>query len=285
MEKNLKFIAVVKQLENKKFLIKYPDFEGISSVAEKEESIEKVAAGILNTKIQELKDEKIEIPVPMGIVEVQKLLQEGEFTVFVSPKSSSKPILDKENLKNTFDSIRDKSFKENAEKIYAKSEEVIKDKIGNNVKEENYNLIGTAGGVLFAISSLLPIVGANVPFFGKIRIGFFNLSELEAYRDILDMTGKIFMIRFVVLLMVMSGLFTAYSAFYKKQFYLKHAVSISIGLFVITFIYVFLQLMRIESEVRKYIGLSYAWFGLFIAVVLIGISFVLMNKKNPVEEE
>ena len=135
MEKNQKYIAIVKQLENKKFLIKFPDFEGISSVAEKEESIEKVAGGMLNTKIQELKDEKIELPVPMGIVQVQKLLQEGEFTVFVSPKNISKPIIDKENLKNTFDTLRDKSFKENVEKIYSKSEEVIKDKIGNNVKE------------------------------------------------------------------------------------------------------------------------------------------------------
>ena len=87
MEKTQKYIAVVKQLENQKFLIKFPDFEGVSSVAEKEESIEKVASGILNTKIQELKDEKIELPVPMGIVQVQKLLQEGEFTIFISPKA------------------------------------------------------------------------------------------------------------------------------------------------------------------------------------------------------
>ncbi len=285
MEKTQKYIAVVKQLENQKFLIKFPDFEGISSVAEKEESIEKVASGILNTKIQELKDEKIELPAPMGIVQVQKLLQEGEFTIFISPKSSSKPIIDKENLKNTFDALRDKSFKENVEKIYSKSEEVIKDKIGTNVKEENYNLIGTAGGALFAVSSLLPVVGANVPFFGTLRIGFFNLSELEAYKDILDMTGRIFMIRFVILLMVMSGLFTAYSAFYKKYFYLKNAVCISAGLFAVTFVYVFFQIMRIESEVRKYVGLSYAWFGLFIAVVLMGISFVLINKNKTAEEE
>lgn len=155
MEKNQKYIAIVKQLENKKFLIKFPDFEGISSVAEKEESIEKVAGGMLNTKIQELKDEKIELPVPMGIIQVQKLLQEGEFTVFVSPKNISKPIIDKENLKNTFDTLRDKSFKENVEKICSKSEEMIKDKIGNNVKEENYNLIGTAGGILFAVSAVV----------------------------------------------------------------------------------------------------------------------------------
>ena len=285
MEKVQKYIAVVKQLENKKFLIKFPDFEGISSVAEKEESIEKVAGGMLNTKIQELKDEKIELPVPMGIVQVQKLLQEGEFTVFVSPKNISKSIIDKENLKNTFDTLRDKSFKENVEKICSKSEEMIKDKIGNNVKEENYNLIGAAGGALFAVSALLPVVGANVPFFGNIRIGFFNLSELEAYSDILDMTGKMFMIRFVILLMVMSGLFTAYTAFYKKYLYLKTAVSISAGLFAVTFAYVFFQIMRIESEVRKYVGLSYAWFGFFVALVLMIISFVLINKKKTAEEE
>lgn len=48
MEKTLnKYIAVIKQLENGKFSISFPDFEGITALAEKEESIEKVAKGIL----------------------------------------------------------------------------------------------------------------------------------------------------------------------------------------------------------------------------------------------
>ena len=286
MENVQKFIAVVKQLENKKFAIKFPDFEGISSVAEKEESIEKVASGMLRTKLQELKDEKLEIPVPMGIGEVQKLLKEGEFTIFISAKNVknfSLP-LDKDEIKNTFDNLRDKSFKENIEKIRTKSEEIIKDKIGNNVKEENHYLIGVGGGVLFAISALLPIVGAHVPFFGNIRIGFFNLATLEDYNDFIDISGKIFMIRFVILLLVMSGLFTAYSAYTKKDFYFKSAVSMSVGLFIVTFMYVFFQMMKIESEVRKYVGFSYAWLGMFIAVVLIIISFVLTNKKSTKTE-
>lgn len=285
MEKVQKYVAIVKQMENKKFSIKFPDFEGISSVAEKEESIEKVAVGMLNTKLQELREEKIEIPTPMGIVQVQKLLEEGEFTIFVSPKANSKPLIDKENLKNTIDSLRDKSFKENVDKIRSKSEEVIKEKIGTNVKEENYNLIGAAGGALFALSAMLPIVGARIPIIGKIRIGFFNLSALEDYSDIIDMSGKIFMIRFIVLLMIISGAFTAYSAYTKKYFYFKSAVMSTAGLFIVTFLYVFIQLMRIEAEIRKYVGLSYAWFGMFVALALIIVSFVLINKKETTKEE
>lgn len=138
-----KYIAVIKQLENKKFLIKFPDFEGVSGIAEKEESIERVAKGILNIKLQELKYEKIEIPAPMGIGEVQKLLQDGEFTTFVFTKDE-KNILNKDNLKETFDNIREKSeellkgdIKENMSKIYSKSEEIVQNKIGENIKSEN----------------------------------------------------------------------------------------------------------------------------------------------------
>lgn len=281
MEKTQKFIAVVKQLENKKFAIKFPDFEGISSVAEKEESIEKVAVGMLSTKLQELKDEKIEIPNPMGIMEVQKLLKEGEFTVFVSPKMNFKSLIDKEEIKHAFENLKDKPFKENVEKVSLKSKEVIKNKIGNNVKEENYNLIGTAGGILFALSPLLlPVVGARVPFYGKIRIGFLNLATLEDYSDFIDVSGKIFMIRFVILLLVMSGIFSAYSAYTKKDFYFKSAVSISAGLFAVTFLYIFIQFMRIESEIRKYVGFSYAWLGMFAGLLLIVVSFVLTYKKE-----
>ncbi len=35
-----KFIVVVKQLENGKFAIRFPDFEGITALAEREEGIE-----------------------------------------------------------------------------------------------------------------------------------------------------------------------------------------------------------------------------------------------------
>ena len=46
----INYIAVVKQLESGKFLISFPDFEGITTTAETEESIQDVAAGVIKTK-------------------------------------------------------------------------------------------------------------------------------------------------------------------------------------------------------------------------------------------
>ncbi|WP_300393588.1 hypothetical protein [Fusobacterium sp.] len=286
-----KFIVVVKQLENGKFAIRFPDFEGITALAEREEGIEKVALGTLKTKLQEIKDENIEIPTPKGIVEVQKTLTEGEFTTYISVEDS-KPIINKENLKGTLNNFRNKSeeilkgdFKENVEKIYNKSEEIVKDKIGNNVKKENYHFIGMIGGILFALSAFLPIISVNIPFFGlKVRVGVTSLSNLKDFQEFVDVSKQVFAIWFVVILIVMSGIFVAYSAYNKHNFYFKSGFAISGGLFIATFLYVFIQFMRLESEVRGYAGFSFAWVGLLIALILMGISFILTNKKEEEKE-
>ena len=216
-----KYIAVIKQLENGKFSISFPDFEGITALAEKEESIEKVAKGILKTKLQELKDENIEFPAPKSIVEVQKLLGEGEFTTYVSISNEAKAIINKENLKGAINNIRSKSeeimkgdLKENVEKFYNKSEEIVKDKIGNNVKSENYHFIGMIGGIIYALSAFLPIITVSIPFFNmKMRLGAANISDLKEIGGFVDVSKQIFAVRFIVILVIMSGIFAAYSAY------------------------------------------------------------------------
>ena len=288
-----KYIAVVKQLENGKFSISFPDFEGITALAEKEESIEKVAKGILKTKLQELKDENIELPAPKSIIEVQKLLGEGEFTTYVSISNDTKPIINKENLKGAINTIRSKSeeimkgdLKENVEKFYNKSEEIVKEKIGNNVKSENYHSIGMIGGIIYALSAFLPIITVNIPFFNmKMRLGATNISDLKEIGGFVDVSKQIFAIRFIVILIIMSGIFTAYSAYRKHNFYFKSAFAISGGLFLVVLIYVFAQLLGLEKEVREYVGFSYAWLGFLIALILMGISFILTNKKEEKTED
>ena len=293
MEKsNIRYIAVIKQLENGKFSVRFPDFEGIMAVAEKEESIEKVAKGILKTKLQELKDENIEISNPKGIVEVQKELEEGEFTTYISI-DDTKSFINKENLKGTIDNLRNKSeellkgdLKENVEKIYNKSEEIVKDKIGNNVKSENYHFIGMIGGIIYAISAFLPIVTISVPFFGvKLRLGITTLSNLKEVGGYVDVSKQVFAISLAVILIFMSGIFVAYSAYRKHSFYFKSAILISGVLFIVDFMYVFIQFLRIEKEARQYVGYSYAWLGLILALILMGISFILTNKKEEVTQE
>ncbi len=288
-----KYIAVIKQLESGKFSISFPDFEGITALAEKEESIEKVAKGILKTKLQELKDENIEFPAPKSIVEVQKLLGEGEFTTYVSISNEAKPIINKENLKGAINNIRSKSeelmkgdLKENVEKFYNKSEEIVKDKIGNNVKSENYHFIGMIGGIIYALSAFLPIITVSIPFFNmKMRLGAANISDLKEIGGFVDVSKQIFAVRFIVILVIMSGIFTAYSAYRKHNFYFKSAFAISGGLFLAVLIYVFAQLLGLEKEVREYVGFSYAWLGLLTALILMGISFILTNKKEEKPED
>lgn len=286
-----RYIAVVKQLENKKFLIKFPDFEGVTGIAEKEESIDRVAKGILNTKLQELRYEKLEIPSPMGIAEVQKTLEEGEFTTFVFAKEE-KNLLNKENLKETFGNIREKSeellkgdLKENMEKIYSKSEELVQNKLGENIKSENYNMVGVGAGILYALSALMPLVSIEIPFLKTIRLGFTNLSDIEQFNMFIDLSSQMFMVRFIVVLMIICGGFIAYSSYKKCEFFFKSGMIMATGLWGVSFIYVFMQMMRLESEARKNVGFSFAWFGLFVAIVLMGISFILSNKAKQVEEE
>ena len=288
-----KYIAVIKQLENGKFSISFPDFEGITALAEKEESIEKVAKGILKTKLHELKDENIEFPAPKSIVEVQKLLGEGEFTTYVSISNEAKPIINKENLKGAINNIRSKSeeimkgdLKENVEKFYNKSEEIVKDKIGNNVKSENYHFIGMIGGIIYALSAFLPIITVSIPFFNmKMRLGAANISDLKEIGGFVDVSKQIFAVRFIVILVIMSGIFTAYSAYRKHNFYFKSAFAISGGLFLAVLIYVFAQLLGLEKEVREYVGFSYAWLGFLTALILMGVSFILTNKKEEKPED
>lgn len=284
-----RYIAVVKQLENKKYFIKFPDFEGVSGIAEKETSIERVASGILNTKLEELKFEKIEKPVPMELSEIQKNLQEGEFIAFITLKDEKNIVINKENLKETFDNLQNKSkellkgdFKENVGKIYSKSEELVQEKIGKNIKNENYSIIGLVGGVLYFLSTFMPIITIVIPFFGDVRrIGFTNLLGIEEFGAYVNgVSSKIFMIRFILILMMMAGLFVAYSAYKKQLFFLKSGIAMSAGLYGVSFIYVFLQMMKIDSQARKYVGFSYFWLGMLFSLVLMGVAYILLNKEQ-----
>ena len=282
-----RYIAVVKQLENKKFLIKFPDFEGVSGIAEKEESIDRVAKGILNIKLQELKYEKIEIPVPMVIGEVQKLLQDGEFTTFIFAKDE-KNILNKDNLKETIGNIREKSeelLKGDLKENMGKLEDIVQTKIGENIKSENYNMIGVVAGIIYMLSALLPLVSVEIPFYKTMRFGVLNLSDVEQISMVLDVSSQFFMIRFIVILMMICGGFVAYSSYKKSQFYFKSGLIMALGLGGVSFVYLFFQMMRLEAPAREGMGFSFAWLGLFIAIILMGITFILTNKTKKVEEE
>ena len=56
------YIIVMKALEDGKFLITFPDFEGLTATADSEESIQSVATETIKTKLAELKKDNLVIP-------------------------------------------------------------------------------------------------------------------------------------------------------------------------------------------------------------------------------
>ena len=158
------YIAVVRQLESGKFLISFPDFEGITTTAETEESIQDVAAGVIKTKLAELKKANIEVPEPKKMAEISKELKDGEFTTYLAIKESF-------DFKSTVTSLKDKeTVKETAKEMTNKVNDFV-----NNVPEGKENLFGMGGGILSILNTLfLGVITIKVPFFGNYSIGFFK---------------------------------------------------------------------------------------------------------------
>ena len=101
------YIIVIKQLESGKFLISFPDFEGITTTAEMEENIQYIASEVIKVKLAELKKAGVELSEPKKIIEVSKNLQAGEFTTYVSvtENTSAKNIKNNNNYIQTVDHL------------------------------------------------------------------------------------------------------------------------------------------------------------------------------------
>ena len=265
------YIAVVKQLESGKFLISFPDFEGITTTAETEESIQDVAAGVIKTKLAELKKANIEAPEPKKIIDVSKDLKDGEFTTYVPVKESF-------DFKSTMTSLKDKeSVKETAKEMTNKVNDFI-----NNVPEGKENLFAMGGGILSIINTLLlSVLSVKILFF-KRKIGFFyGLSDLsELSKDIKNI--QFILIFSGVLFLAIAG-FLIYSAFIKNKNFLKYSIFGNIALLIIFYIVLYI---RLPKGVREVVSLSY--FKILLYIISIGLAYLtyrVLNKKEEVIEE
>ena len=269
----INYIAVVKQLESGKFLISFPDFEGITTTAETEESIQDVAAGVIKTKLAELKKTNIEAPEPKKIAEISKELKDGEFTTYVSVKESF-------DFKSTMTNLKDKeAVKETAKEMTNKVNDFV-----NNVPEGKENLFGIVGGVLSILNTLfLAVVTIKLPFFGNYSIGFFKgisgladfIKEAKNARFILMFSG--------ILFLAMAGLLI-YSAFIKNKNLLKYSIFGNIALLIIFYIVLYVKLPG--GEASKYISVSY--FKILIYIISLGLAYLtyrVLNKKEEVIEK
>lgn len=264
----INYIAVVKQLESGKFLVSFPDFEGITTTAETEESIQDVAAGVIKTKLAELKKANIEAPEPKKIVDVSKDLKDGEFTTYVPVKESF-------DFKSTVTNLKDKeSVKETAKEMTNKVNDFV-----NNIPEGKENLFAIGGGILSILNTLLlSVLSVEILFF-KRKVGFFHgLSDMsELSKDIKNI--QLILIFSGILFLAMAG-FLIYSAFIKNKNFLKYSIFGNIALLIIFYIVLYVKLP--SGELNKYISVSY--FKILLYIISIGLAYLSYNALNKKEE-
>ena len=264
----INYIAVVKQLESGKFLVSFPDFEGITTTAETEESIQDVATGVIKAKLAELKKANIEVPEPKKIVDVSKDLKGGEFTTYVPVKESF-------DFKSTMTNLKDKeSVKETAKEMTNKVNDFV-----NNVPEGKENLFAIGGGILSIINTLLlSVLSVEILFF-KRKVGFFHgLSDMsELSKDIKNI--QLILIFSGILFLAMAG-FLIYSAFIKNKNFLKYSIFGNIALLIIFYIVLYVKLP--SGELNKYISVSY--FKILLYIISIGLAYLSYNALNKKEE-
>lgn len=263
----INYIAVVKQLESGKFLVSFPDFEGITTTAETEESIQDVAAGVIKTKLAELKKANIEAPEPKKIVDVSKDLKDGEFTTYV-------PIKESFDFKSTMTNLKDKeSVKETAKEMTNKVNDFV-----NNVPEGKENLFAIGGGILSIINTLLlSVLSVEILFF-KRKVGFFHgLSDMsELSKDIKNI--QLILIFSGILFLAIAG-FLIYSAFIKNKNFLKYSIFGNIALLIIFYIVLYVKLPK---GVKGVVSVSY--FKILLYIISIGLAYLSYNALNKKEE-
>ena len=269
----INYIAVVKQLESGKFLISFPDFEGITTTAETEESIQDVASGVIKAKLAELKKANIEAPEAKKITEVSKELKDGEFTTYVAVKESF-------DFKSTMTNLKDKeAVKETAKEMTNKVNDFV-----NNVPEGKENLFAMGGGVLSILNTLFfAVVTVKLPFFGNYSIGFFKgLSEVSDFSK--EAKNSQFILIFSgILFLALAGLLI-YSAFIKNKNFLKYSIFGNIALLVIFYIVLYVKLPG--GEASKYISVSY--FKILLYIISLGLAYLTyraLDKKDKEEVE
>ena len=269
----INYIAVVKQLESGKFLISFPDFEGITTTAETEESIQDVASGVIKAKLAELKKANIEAPEAKKITEVSKELKDGEFTTYVAVKESF-------DFKSTMTNLKDKeAVKETAKEMTNKVNDFV-----NNVPEGKENLFAMGGGVLSILNTLFfAVVTVKLPFFGNYSIGFFKgLSEVSDFSKEAK-TSQFILIFSGILFLAMAGILI-YSAFIKNKNFLNYSIFGNIALLVIFYIVLYVKLPG--GEASKYISVSY--FKILLYIISLGLAYLTyraLDKKDKEEVE
>lgn len=70
---DIKYTAIVEGIENGKYKITFPDFDNVFTTSDSEETINKAASNLLKFKIKEYDENKMSLPQPTSIFDIQKI--------------------------------------------------------------------------------------------------------------------------------------------------------------------------------------------------------------------
>ena len=263
------YIIVMKALENGKFLISFPDFEGLTATIDSEEKIQSVATEVIKNKLTELRKNNLDIPEAKKMKDIASTLNEGEFSTYV-------PVKENFDFKTTINNLKDKeSLKKGTEDLKNKANELT-----NNIPKGYENLFGIIGGAITIINTFfISIFSVIIPIFGNYSIGFFKglgvladfSKEAKNAQAILLFSGILF-IAFAGLLI--------YSSIIKNKNILLYSI-IGNAVFLVVF-YIILFIKLPGGEVGKYISVSF--FKIFLYLVSLALAFVSYFLLSKIEE-
>ena len=263
------YIIVMKALENGKFLISFPDFEGLTATVDSEEKIQSVATEVIKNKLTELRKNNLDIPEAKKIKDIASTLNEGEFSTYI-------PVKENFDFKTTINNLKDKeSLKKGTEDLKNKANELT-----NNIPKGYENLFGIIGGAITIINTFfISIFSVIIPIFGNYSIGFFKglgfladfSKEAKNAQAILLFSGILF-IAFAGLLI--------YSSIIKNKNILLYSI-IGNAVFLVVF-YIILFIKLPGGEVGKYISISF--FKIFLYLVSLALAFVSYFLLSKIEE-
>ena len=267
------YIIVMKALEDGKFLITFPDFEGLTATADSEENIQSVATEAIKAKLTELKRNNLVIPEAKKMKEVSSTLNEGEFTTYVPVKEDFDF---KAAMNTTMATLKDKeSLKKGTEDLKNKANELT-----NNIPKGSENIFGIIGGVIAIINTfLVAVFSVKIPIFGSYSIGFFKglgiladfSKEVKNIQAILLFSGILF-IAFAGLLI--------YSSIIKNKNILLYSIIGNVIFLIIFYIILFVKLPG--GEASEYISVSF--FKILFYLISLALAFVTYFALNKSEQ-
>ena len=263
------YIIVMKALEDGKFLITFPDFEGLTATADSEESIQSVATETIKTKLAELKKDNLVIPEAKKMKDVSSTLNEGEFTTYI-------PVKENFDFKTTINNLKDKeSLKKGTEDLKNKANELT-----NNIPKGSENIFGIIGGVIAIINTfLLAVFSVKIPIFGSYSIGFFKGLGILADFSKEAKNAQAILLFSGILFTAFAGLLI-YSSVIRNKNILLYSIIGNVIFLVIFYIILFVKLPG--GEAGKYISVSF--FKILLYLISLALAFVTYFALNKAEQ-